>query len=139
MRRAAGCALCAGSLAVAVATALLAADPPDKPSDVGLVERATTRLAQIDVTVAGPKGAIEGLTAADFEVRVMDKIVSNVILDDLCIAQPSSPRATPPEVALEARAPGKSPPETPRAAMATYLLYFDMSHLTQSGRQDSIA
>jgi hypothetical protein len=86
MRRTAGGAICAGSIAVAVATALLAADPHDKPSDVGLVERATTRLAQIDVTVAGPKGAIEGLTAADFEVRLNDKLVSNVIVDDLCVA-----------------------------------------------------
>ena len=60
MRRAAGRVLCVGSIAVGMATAPLAADPPEKPSDVGMVEHATTRLAQIDVTVAGPKGAIEG-------------------------------------------------------------------------------
>jgi VWFA-related protein len=139
MRRAAGWTLCAGSIAAALATVLLAADPPDNPSDVGLIERASTRLAQIDVTVAGPKGAIEGLTAADFEVRVMDKIVPNVILDDLCIAQPSPPGATPKESPVETRTPAKASAETPRAALATYLLYFDMAHLTQSGRQDSIA
>jgi hypothetical protein len=131
-------AVCAG-VVVVLATARLAADPPEKPSDVGLVERATTRLAQIDVTVAGPKGAIEGLTAAEFEVRVMDKIVPNVIVDDLCVAQPRPSGETPPGPSVEARAPGKAPAETPRAAVATYLLYFDMSHLTQSGRQDSIA
>jgi VWFA-related protein len=126
-------------MAVAMATAPLAADPPDKPSDVGMVERATTRLAQLDVTVAGPKGAIEGLTAADFEVRVMDKIVSNVFVDDLCVARSSAPGAAPQEAAAEKQAPGNAPSGTPRATMATYLLYFDMPHLTQPGRQDSIA
>ena len=40
---------------------------------------------------------------------------------------------------MEKRAPGTAPAETPRAATATYLLYFDMSHLTVPGRQDSIA
>jgi VWFA-related protein len=138
MRRTASGAVCAGSIAVALATALLAADPQDKPSDVGLVERTTTRLAQLDVTVSGPKGAIEGLTAADFEVRVNDKLLSNVIVDDLCIAQPSARGTSAPEAAAEPRAPVKAPAETPRAAMATYLLYFDMAHLTQPGRQDSI-
>ena len=47
-----------------VALAALAADEPEKPKDVGLSERTSTTLAQIDVTVSGPKDAIEGLTAA---------------------------------------------------------------------------
>jgi VWFA-related protein len=39
----------------------------------------------------------------------------------------------------ESTASAPSSAETPRATTATYLLYFDMSHLTQSGRQGSIA
>ena len=45
-------------MGAALAAAAFGADPPDKPRDVGLVERASTRLAQIDVTVSGSKGAI---------------------------------------------------------------------------------
>lgn len=55
-------------VAAALAAAALAADPQETPKDVGLVERASTRLAQLDVTVSGPKGGISGLTAADFEI-----------------------------------------------------------------------
>jgi VWFA-related protein len=139
MRSTVGGAVCAGSIAVALATALLAADPPEKPSDVGLVERATKRLVQLDVTIAGPKDAIAGLSGAEFEVRINHKRVSNVIVDDLCVSQPSAREETPPEVAVDAQALGNDSAEKPRAAMATYLLYFDMPHLTLSGRQDSIA
>ena len=84
-----------------------AADSPEKPSDVGLVERVTKRLAQLDVTVAGPKAtAIGGLTGAEFEIRINHKRVSNVIVDDLCVAQPSAREETPPEVAVDAQALG---------------------------------
>ena len=129
---------CALALAVSIAAATAASDPPENPRDVGLIERASTRLAQIDVTVTGDKGAISGLTAADFEVRLNDKIVPNVLADDLCVAQPAPRAPTPPAAAVEGAAP---PPAVvpPRVTTATYLLYFDMTHLTQSGRQGSIA
>lgn len=127
------------AIGTALAAAALAVSAPEEPHDVGLVERTSTRLAQIDVTVSGPKGAIEGLTAADFKVKLGDKAVSNVVVDDLCVAQPAEHAATaakaPSAVTSAAQAPSV---EVPRAATATYLLYFDMPHLTQSGRRGSI-
>ncbi len=128
----------AGGLALGAGLALaaLAADPPEQPRDVGLMERASTRLAQIDVTVSGPKTAIEGLTAADFEVKLNDKTVPKVTVDDLCVAQPASPAAVPPR-SIATTTP-ESSFEAPRSATATYLFYFDMPHLTQSGRRGSI-
>jgi len=127
------------AFAVLFATASLAADPPENPKDVGLVERASTRLAQIDVTVAGGRDAIEGLTADDFEVKLNDKVVPDVVVDDLClppaVSRTAAPAAPPPELGAGAAAPA----EPPRPVLATYLLYFDMAHLTQSGRQVSIA
>jgi VWFA-related protein len=122
------------ALAAALAIAALAADPEETPRDVGLVERASTRLAQLDVTVSGPKAAIEGLTAADFEVRLDHKIVHNVIVDDLCVAQPGV-RPAPPQ---DTSAAAATPAEAPKTSVATYLLYFDMPHLTQSGRRGAI-
>jgi VWFA-related protein len=120
-----------------LALAALAADPEEKPKDVGLVERATTRLAQLDVTISGPKGEIEGLTAADFEVRVNHKIVPKIIVDDLCVAPPG-PTSTAPQAASERPVEAGSHADAAKPNLATYLLYFDMSHLTQPGRQGAI-
>jgi VWFA-related protein len=119
------------------AMAMLAADVPEHPRDIGLTERATTRLAQIDVTVSGGREAIEGLAAADFEVRLGDKLIPDVVVDDLCV-MPSPAR---PEPAAETQAPAPPSQKTQpqKMATATYLLYFEMAHLTQSGRQGSIA
>jgi VWFA-related protein len=118
-------------------TSGLTAEAPEQPKDVGLTERASTRLAQLDVTVTGAQGAIEGLTAADFEVRLNDKLIPNIIVDDLCVAHRVVEPAVPPESAAGAPAPAAAP--APKASASTYLFYFDMTHLTQSGRQDSIA
>jgi VWFA-related protein len=126
-----------GAFAVlALATTGFAGDAPEPPRDLGLTEHAATRLAQIDVTVSGPKGAIEGLTATDFEVRLNDKLVPNIVVDDLCVAQPG-PKAAAAAVPLAAE-PARAPADAQKATSATYLLYFEMAHLTQSGRQGSI-
>ena len=125
-------------VAAALAAAALAADPQETPKDVGLVERASTRLAQLDVTVSGPKGGIQGLTAADFEVRLNHKLVPNLLVDDLCVAQPVARAAAPPEAPAEAKSEETAQAGAPKANVATYLLYFDMPHLTQSGRQGAI-
>ena len=127
------------TLGAALAAAALAADPQETPKDVGLVERASTRLAQLDVTVSGPKGGISGLTAADFEVRLNHKLVPNLLVDDLCVAQPVARGEAPPGAPAETPAEAQAPAEPPKANVATYLLYFDMPHLTQSGRQGAIA
>lgn len=125
------------TMVIALAAAALAAEQPEKPRDLGLIEHAATRLAQIDVTVSGAKGEIRGLTPADFEVRLNDKLVPNVLVDDLCVANPVPRAAAPSEEITGATA--LRPAEMPKTTTATYLLYFDMAHLTQSGRQDSIA
>lgn len=125
-------------VAAALAAAALAADPQETPKDVGLVERASTRLAQLDVTVSGPKGGISGLTAADFEVRLNHKLVPNLLIDDLCVAEPVARGAALPEAPAEAPADAKPPTVVGRPSVATYLLYFDMPHLTQSGRRGAI-
>lgn len=123
-------------LTLVAAVAASAADAPQKPHDVGMVEHAATRLAQIDVTVSGPKAAIEGLTAADFEVRLDHKLVPHILVDDLCLARgrqaPAAPKEEAPPVPAEAAV------EPPKATTATYLLYFDMPHLTQMGRRMAI-
>lgn len=126
------------ALAAALAAGASPAESPEKskpenPKDVGLVERATTRLAQIDVTVSGPKGTIEALTADDFDVRVNRKRVPHVIVDNLC-----TPRG---EAAAAEQAPAESAtpaPAPPHATVASYLVYFDMPHLTQAGRRSAI-
>ena len=126
------------ALGAALALAALAADPEVPPKkDVGLVERASTRLAQLDVTVSGPNGDIEGLTAADFEVRVNHKLVPKIFVDDLCVAQAGQAAPAPPQ-ASEAPVEAQPHAEALKPNPATYLLYFDMPHLTQSGRQGAI-
>jgi VWFA-related protein len=131
------------AIGIALAAAGLAADAPEKPHDVGLVERASTRLAQIDVTVSGPKSAIAGLTAADFEVRVNRKLVPGIVVDDLCLAEARTQAAAPADPSAGPAAESKSATPAasvggPRETTATYILYFDMPHLTQTGRRGAI-
>lgn len=127
-------------LAVALATAAPAADEPEKPKDIGLMERASTRLAQLDVTVTGPKQSIRGLGVDDFEVRLNDKLVPGVIVDDLCVGSAANVASAAPPVATPTPETAAVPhAEAPvRAPTATYLLYFDMPHLTQGGRRGAI-
>ena len=118
-------------------TATLAGGAPvaqdaEKPKDVGLTERASTRLAQLDVTVSGPKDAIDGLGVGDFEVRLNDKLVSGLIVDDLCAPKGDAPAAA------AAAAATPSAGTAPQGPTASYLLYFDMPHLTQGGRRGAI-
>ena len=135
------------ALSIALGAPLGAAPESEPPKDVGLMERTSARLAQIDVTVSGPKDAIAGLTAADFEVRLNDKLVRNVIVDALCSETGASRAAATPAPtdapAAEAPATASSPPAVPavpseRASTVSYLLYFDQPHLTQAGRRASI-
>jgi VWFA-related protein len=135
-------------LAALVASALVSASIPaapesEKPQDVGLMERTSARLAQLDVTVSGPRSAIVGLTAADFEVKLNERLVPNVIVDALCGTSPSTTAEVPATSAApvaENAPPPISPPAAPpaKAAPVTYLIYFDHPHLTQAGRRSSI-
>lgn len=112
------------------AAATLAAD--EEPRDLGLIEEATARLAQIDVSVDGPKETIASLTEKDFEIWVAGRKIERFVLDRLC----SDPEPTGAVAAGEVRgAPADERPPIPRA---TYVFYFDQSHLTAAGRQAAI-
>lgn len=127
MRRLAALVL---GLTVCGADAARTAD--EGPRDLGLVEEATARLAQIDVSVDGPKETIASLTERDFEIWVAGRKIERFVLDRLC-AEPESARAVAPG---EIRgAPLDEPPPTLRT---TYVFYFDQSHLTAAGRQGAI-
>lgn len=97
---------------------------PEKPRPIGLVETATTRLAQIDVSVSGPDGEIASLTGRDFTVKVNLHKIESFVLDLAC---PSAAPRTDAEAAPTAK---------PRRT--SYVLYFDMPHLTLAGRQRAI-
>ncbi len=116
--------------ACAGAAAALAAD--EEPRDLGLMEEATARLAQIDVSVDGPRETIASLTEKDFEIWVAGRKVERFVLDRLC-ADGGSARAV---AAGKIRgAPLDEPPPIPPT---TYVFYFDQSHLTAAGRQGAI-
>lgn len=124
------------AVAALVAVPILAADPPEQPRDVGLVERTESRLAQIDVSVSGPPEVVENLTEADFDVRVNLRRIERFTVDRVCRetpAAPGDPAPAPSEVA--APAPGADVPAPPAP---TYVFYLDHGHLTQSGRQTAI-
>jgi len=125
---------------IAPATAALLAAlglAAQEPRDSGLVEETGRRLIQLDVTASGPREAIAGLLAADFELAVGGRAIERFTVDDLCDL---------PGPAADREATGSA--ETPRAAVrapvapravATYLFYFDQSQLTLGGRQQALA
>ncbi len=121
-------------LAAAAAIAALslgsAASPPPRaeepgtaapPADIGFLERAAIRLAQVDVTVRGDAETIDSLEAGDFLVSVLGHRVEGLALDRICAP---SRRGDP-------AAPGAARP-------TTFLFFFDQPHLTMAGRQRAI-
>ncbi len=123
------------------ATAVMPA-PDEKPRSIDMVERTGSRLAQLDVTVTGPKGFVEELTAADFELRVDSRFIEDFIVDRVCSpsASATDPGGTP---AAEDRSSSPGTEEgLPSVALAkggaTYVFFFDQPHLTQAGRQEAI-
>lgn len=134
-----------GGAARAVLAAALAATPvsipgeepapSDEPRDSRLIERVGTRLAQLDVTVSGPKKVLEALTREDFEVKIVGYwSIAEFQLDRVC--QEPAPGI---EVAEAAGVPETAPPAEPqRLAPTSYLFYFDQAHLTLAGRQRSL-
>lgn len=118
-----------------LALPILAAE--ESPQDVGLVERATTRLAQVDVTVTGPPEVIEHLTEADFEVWINNRPMQRFILDRVC-HEPAAAVAETTSAPAAVSAPAATPPAPPPSPVATYVFYLDHVHLTQSGRQNAI-
>jgi VWFA-related protein len=126
------------ALAVTLAPALLSG-ASEEPRDSGLVERTGRRLVQIDVTITGPSDAVTSLDAPDFELVVGGQPIESFTLDRICDETEGKPHE-----AVEADEPAAAPPAEPPATAAapigraTYLFYFDQSHLTGMGRQNAI-
>jgi VWFA-related protein len=107
------------------------AQSPDQPRDVGLLERAESRLAQLDISVTGPPELIRTLSVGDFVIRINFRLLEDFQLDRLCGAEErTKTRAAGPRSDASAAAV-----VTPRAS---YLFYFDQPHLTLAGRQRAL-
>ena len=93
-------------------------EPAPGPEPIPLIERAETRLAQIDVTVTGPAELVQHLGPEDFKLKVQLKRFTSFAIDAQCRDE-----------TLDEAAPGTA---------MRYLLYFDQPHLTFAGRARSI-
>ncbi len=130
--------------AAGLATLLLAAGKPspDEPKKIGLVEKAGTHLAQVDVTVSGKPEILETLGPDDFALWVLRKRVDHVLVDRVCQPEASKEPEAPkePEVPKAPKEPARQDARsiTVRSQPATYLFYFDQPHLTMAGRQRAL-
>jgi VWFA-related protein len=89
------------------------------PRRTELVEEAESRLAQIDVTVTGPREIVAGLGRADFEIKVRARWLEEFEVDRYCAA---------PDEEDGASRPGSQGPNV------SYLFFFDQPQLTLPGR-----
>ena len=99
----------------------------EPPRQTDLLEKAESRLAQLFVTVSGPRAAAANLAAEDFSLRVNLK-KTDFKLDRFCDATADDGRERP------AAAGTGTAPRQP----VSYLFYFDQAHLTLAGRQRSL-
>jgi hypothetical protein len=106
----------------------------DSPRKTDIIEQTGRRLAQLDVTVLGPDEEIADLGAADFELSVGGKVISEFIVDRTC--RPVTPLAdgAPGEPTSTEPTPAAATPAAALGPKPTYLLYFDQHHLTGPGR-----
>ncbi len=122
----------AGAVVALVATAAGAAEEPKR---IGLVEKAGSHLAQIDVTLTGKPEVLESLGPDDFSVRVLFRQIGDVIVDRVCQSAAQIPKSEP---AGASPAPAVARTITVRSRPATYLFFFDQTHLTMAGRQRAL-
>jgi len=106
-----------------------------EPKQTDVVERAGTRLVQIEVNLRGPQETLDSLTRDDFELAVGGRAIEAFEVDKLC-RDPEQSRS------LDVTAGEILPPaeEAPLVTLGptTFLFYFDQQHLTMGGRQESI-
>jgi VWFA-related protein len=129
--------LCVAVAAVPHARAQPAGSEGEEPRRTDLVETTERRLAQIDVTVKGPREAIADLDREDFHLAVGLDSIDDFIVDNLCVLPEDEPTQEV-EIVVEERAepvPVAQPRQGPRAS---FLFYFDQHHLTMAGRARSI-
>jgi VWFA-related protein len=113
-----------GLAMLALLVCLGADDNTDTPKEVGLVERSEAKLAQLDITAIGPPEVVSDLKEEDFKISLSGNRLESFKLDRLCEAVTEAPPG-----AVE---------EKPAAPPASYLFYFDQSHLTMAGRQRAL-
>lgn len=123
-------------------------EEPGPPHATGLIERSGSRLAQIDITVLGPPDAVATLEPQDLRIKINRTRIRDFRLDRLC--DPAGPpgRGTPPDPSDPSGTTGATDtagvasPGAPGAPVlrlpASYLLYFDQTHLTLRGRLRAI-
>jgi VWFA-related protein len=114
----------------------LAQDPDaagEEPRRTGLVETTERRLAQIDVSVAGPRETIEKLGREDFRLQIGLSQIEDFVVDNICVL-PDEEETREVEVAVEEQSV-PAPVARPRT---NFLFYFDQHHLTMAGRARSI-
>ena len=108
-------------------SAVGAAQNNDKPKNLGLVEKAGSRLVQIDLSVTRRDGSSVDIQPGDLEVRVGKSTIRDFALDRICSpAMPATPAA--PTTSTRSSTP----------AIASYLFYFDEPHVTYAGRARGI-
>lgn len=113
-----------GIAMLALLVCLGADQKTDEPKEVGLVERAETSLAQLDITAIGPPEVVSNLKEEDFRISLSGNRLKSFQIDRLCPVVKEAPPG-----AVE---------EIPAAPPASYLFYFDQSHLTMAGRQRAL-
>ncbi len=118
--------LIAGVAVAALLATICAANESDKPKDLGLVEKAGSRLVQIDLSVTRRDGSSVDIQPGDLEVRVGKTTIRDFTLDRIC--SPTAPAAPGAPIPVPART----------AAIASYLFYFDEPHMTYAGRARGI-
>ena len=115
--------------------------PQEEPRPTEILERTTSRLVQIDVSVTGSAEAIVGLTRPDFDIFVQGRPIDSFTVDPICDVDEylmASKNKKLPRRSAEPTSAEAVPPPRPKRAAATYLLYFDQHHLTMAGRHGSI-
>jgi hypothetical protein len=110
-----------------------AANPSPKPTR--LTETVEKRLVQIDVAVEGDPAAIHAITAKDFVLYVGEREVRGLIVDHLCGDSPAGEPESKDTQPNEGPSSVASKTNRPRA---TFIFYFDQTHLTTLGRGGSL-
>jgi len=110
-------------------------DKKSGPKETGVVERAGTRLVQIEVNLRGPKETLDALTRDDFELSIGKHQVQEFEVDKLC-RDPVQSRSL--DVAVREIASPVEGASALELGPTTFLFYFDQQHLTMAGRQESI-
>ena len=108
----------------------------EEPKPTSLTETVEKRLVQLDVAVEGDRDAIRALTAKDFVVYVGRARDSRADLDRLCGDEPAPPLPSPER--SRHRAPGPRGRPASHATRATFVFFFDQTHLTMMGRALSL-